>query len=270
MNAPPVLHHELVRVPGAQPTSWLYLLPGIYGAGRNWGSVMRRWVQERPDWGAVLVDLRGHGASQGFPPPHTLEAAAADLVALSLHLGGEPRAVLGHSFGGKVGLTYARRATGLEQLWMVDSTPSARPPSGSAWNMLGTLRRNAGPFAARRAGVEALEAEGLGRPVAQWMATNLMEVEGAYHWRLDPAVMEALLRDFFDTDAWDVIESESFGFDVHLVKAEESSVLDEEACARVEAAGRQGGRAYLHRVEGGHWVNVDSPDELVRLLGLHL
>ena len=82
--------------------------------------------------------------------------------------------------------------------------------------------------------------------------------------------MEALLRDFFDTDAWDVIESESFGFDVHLVKAEESSVLDEEACLRVEVANRRAGRAYLHRVEGGHWVNVDSPDELVRLLGLHL
>ena len=118
--------------------------------------------------------------------------------------------------------------------------------------------------------MKALEAEGLGRAVAQWMATNLMEVEGTYRWRLDPAVMEALLRDFFATDAWDVIESESFDFDVHVVKAEESSVLNEEACIRVEAAGRQGGRAYLHRVEGGHWVNVDSPDELVRLLGLHL
>ena len=32
--------------------------------------------------GFVLVDLRGHGASQGFAPPHTLDAAAADLAAL--------------------------------------------------------------------------------------------------------------------------------------------------------------------------------------------
>ena len=80
MNAPPILHHELVQPPGTSPDAWLYLLPGIYGAGRNWGSVMRRWVQERPDWGAVLIDLRGHGASQGFSPPHTLESAAADLI----------------------------------------------------------------------------------------------------------------------------------------------------------------------------------------------
>ncbi|HSM35677.1 MAG TPA: hypothetical protein VK837_04695, partial [Longimicrobiales bacterium] len=54
------LAHERVVADGATPGAWLYVLHGIYGAGRNWGSVARALVERRPDWGAVLVDLRGH------------------------------------------------------------------------------------------------------------------------------------------------------------------------------------------------------------------
>ena len=34
----------------------------------------------------------------------------------------------------------------------------------------------------------------------------------------------------------------------------------------VEEAGRRTGRAHLHRVAGGHWVNADNPDAMVGLL----
>src|SRR5690606_41554283 len=48
---------------------------------------------------------------------------------------------------------------------------------------------------------------------------------------------------------------------IHFVKAEESAVLTEEACARIEEAGRRNGRVRLHRVAGGHWVNADRSEE---------
>jgi esterase len=43
----------------------------------------------------------------GLPPPHTVAAAAADVDRLVEHLDFHAAAVLGHSFGGKVALTYA-------------------------------------------------------------------------------------------------------------------------------------------------------------------
>ena len=61
----------------------MFVLHGIYGAGRNWASIARRFVQRRNEWGIVLVDLRLHAGSQGFPPPHTLAACAADLARLA-------------------------------------------------------------------------------------------------------------------------------------------------------------------------------------------
>lgn len=278
-----LLAHDRITAPGADPQRWMFFLHGIYGAGRNWSSVARRFVRERPEWGAVMIDLRLHGDSQGFPPPHTLEACVDDLKRLALEVGPVPDAVLGHSFGGKVALLYLRDAAvtrgevgpvrAPERIWVVDSTPAEREPEGSAWTMLAVLRRNPGPFADRSEGIAAVESSGFPNPVAQWMATNLVPTDDGEEmvWRLDANDMEGLLRDFFDTDAWPVVEDPPGSAQVHIIKAEDSSVLPWDACERVEAAGEKAdGRVHLHRVPGGHWVNADAPDALHALLVEHI
>lgn len=264
----PLLHHQfLTGSPDAHPDRWMLVLPGIYGAGRNWASVARRLVQARPDWGAVLVDLRQHGGSMGFPPPHDLDAAAGDLSAVVEAGGLDVRAVLGHSFGGKVALVYSRNPpVPLSRVWVVDSTPDARDADGSAWGMLRVLRQRPGPFADRDAGIAAVMHEGYPRPVAMWMSTNLVHGPDGYRWRLDPDDMEALLRSFFATDAWDAVEAPHPGTHVHVVQGLESSILTPQACARVEAAHARTGQAHLHPVAGGHWLNADNPDALQDLL----
>jgi esterase len=265
-----VLAHERITAPDAAPAKFLYVLHGVYGSGRNWASVVRRVLEQRPEWGALLVDLRQHGASQGFEPPHTIEAAAADVAKLAQSAGMEPAAVLGHSFGGKVALAYSLlRPAGLRQVWVIDSTPAAREPSGSAWEMLDVLR-DVPPVVARREDlVAALEADGVARPIAQWLATNLQPAPGGYRWQLDLDSIEELLRDFFRTDVWPAVENPAAGVAIHIVKAEQSSVLDGEALARVERAAG-GDAVLLHRIAGGHWVNTDNPAALIDLLVTHL
>lgn len=260
-----LLAHEQVATDGATPEHWLFILHGIYGAGRNWGSVARELVRRHPEWGVLLVDLRQHGASQGFPPPHTIAAAAADLDRLA-DATVRPDAVLGHSFGGKVALAFAASdPPSLEQVWMIDSTPSAREPGGSAWEMLAAIRALPDRFDSRDAFVDSLVAHGFDAPVARWMATNLERGDDGLRWRFDPDAMEALLRDFFRTDLWPVLER-PHGAVVHAVRADRSSVLSQEDTARVQAADR----AVLHTVASGHWVNADNPDALLALLDAHL
>lgn len=262
----PVLHHECVTVEGATPRLWLFLLHGIFGAGRNWASVARRLVRARPEWGAVLVDLREHGASLGFPPPHTLDACAADLEALADNLGQGVDAILGHSFGGKVAMTFVARGGAPAQLWVVDSTPEAHPGGGDAEDMLEHLRKLPGPFESRDAGVDALQARGLALPVAQWMATNLTgDGDASYRWRFSLDSMEALLQDFARRDLWDLLESPPRETEIHLIRAEASRLLSGQSLARVEELA-DGERVFLHSVSGGHWVNADNPEALHTLL----
>lgn len=276
------LHHEIVEAPGGAPSRQMLLLHGIYGAGRNWGSVARRLVRARPDWRVVLVDLRSHGQSPALAP-HTLACCAADLLDLEDHLGRAADAVLGHSFGGKVALLYVReRAAGSAlqraaggavqrtdstlQLWIVDSSPGAASPAGSAWRMLGMLRRHPGPFGSRAEAVDAVASEGFAPLVANWMATNAVRTDTGLRWRIDPDQMEAYLRDYFRTDAWDVADAPPERASVHFVRALGSSVLDEAAVARIREAGADTGRVFLHEVEGGHWVNTENPGALLGLL----
>ncbi|CAN5745507.1 alpha/beta fold hydrolase [soil metagenome] len=266
-----VLRHESVTAGGNdQPTQWLYVLHGIYGAGRNWASVIRRIVRARPGWGALLIDLRQHGGSQGFPPPHTVEAAAGDIVVLAEHTGLPPTAILGHSFGGKVALLFAGlqdsdALEALRQVWVIDSTPEPREPGGSAWTMLNLLRSMPATFATRGELVDALVSHNMSAPVAQWMATNLEKQDAGYRWRFDLDALEALLLSFFETSAWDIVETPPPGVEVHLVKAAESSVLEGAALRRCEAAADTG-PTFVHHIEGGHWVNAENPAAIEELL----
>lgn len=263
----PILAHTRVAAAGREPEKWLLMLHGIFGAGRNWGTIARRLADARPEWGAVLVDLRNHGQSRDFSGPHSLAESAADVDRLVEHLDLRAAAVVGHSFGGKVALIYGEEhGAELRQIWVMDSTMAVREPSGSAWEMIETVKSLPTDFASRDEAVQGLMRGGYEEGVARWMAINLEPVEGRYRWRIDFAAMEEMLRDFFRTDLWHVVDSPPAGVEVHVVKATRSSSLDPEAADRVRAIAAASRSVYLHELEGGHWINTDNPEGVLKLL----
>ena len=213
------------------------MLHGIYGRGRNWQGIARTLVAARPEYACWLVDLPHHGASPGGDHGDTVDGLARDVEEWLASSGIAADAVLGHSYGGKVALALAAhaRATRL-QLWIIDSTPETRQPSGSAWGMLDLVRRLPQRFSSREEATEALIQGGYTRGVAQWMATNLGRDGDGFVWRIDFDAMERLMRDFFRTDLWSVVESPGEHHDIHFVKASESSAISGEAVTRLEAA----------------------------------
>jgi esterase len=263
----PLAHTKVTAAPDAQPSAWIYVLHGIYGSGRNWMSLARRIVEKRPSWGVVLVDLRLHGASSGFAPPHTLEASADDLVRLEEELDLPATVLLGHSFGGKVGLVRsAKRSAALRQVWLADSSLRTGEPSGTAWEVVGIVRSLPETFESRDQLADEMEKRGYDRGVGQWLAMNLERSAEGFRWKLDWDGVEEMLRNYFTVDPWPFIESPPGEVVVHVIRATRSSAIDDETEKRLEAVGQSGGRVHVHRVDAGHWLNVENPDAVMALL----
>src|SRR5690606_30475471 len=97
-----------------------------------------------------------------------------DVAALIEELGLPVSVILGHSYGGKVALAYARaHPQGLAQVWVVDSTLRVREPSGSAWRLIEAVRSLPDQFSSRDELVEGLASHGYPATLANWLGMNL-------------------------------------------------------------------------------------------------
>lgn len=249
-----MLHTQTVA--GESPKRALLFLHGILGRGQNWRTIAQRFVEDRPDYSAILVDLRAHGESL-TETPDTLAACAADLEALELSVPVE--AVLGHSFGGKVALAYS--AAQSVPAFIVDSTPSARPDrrgSESVLAVLKALRALPPSFDDRRAFVRTLNEEhSIPRPTAAWLAMNLDKDDDRMVFGLDLDRIDALLADYFERDLWDAVSANTT-----FLLGGKSDVVSSEDAKRAEEAGAR----VITFEDAAHWVHIDAPDELTSAL----
>ena len=275
-----VLAHEFVVADAAAPVDrWMLFLHGILGRRANWRSFARRWTALRPGWGAILVDLRDHGDSQDLPGPRTIAAAAADLVTLADAVcearAGRVAGILGHSFGGKVAIAAAEQLRGagrpLDELWVIDAPPGPRtqPRDRSTDRIFELLAQLPDPLASRGEFIDAVIAGGVARGVAQWLATNLVEHEHGASWRfgLDLDRVRMLLSDFAIVDLWPALAAEAAaGVRVGLVLGGDSQAVFGAQRERAEALAASG-RVAVEVIDGaGHWVHVDRPDALLKVL----
>lgn len=260
-----LLHTETIGDAGAPRR--IAFMHGSFGSGRNWALIARRLVAARPGWAAVLVDLREHGHSLDMPGEPTIANAAADLHELAAARGWTFDAVLGHSLGGKVALHYAAAApAGLRTVWVIDSTPEVLA-RGEAVQLISLLRRLPASFATRDEGLAALKQLGLGDGAAAWLAMNIHRVEtDKYVFRLNLDRVELLVRDFYRSDLWNVVEHPPAGVAIHIVRAARDTLISDAAAERIRRISKGNSSVALHELPGGHWLHVDAPDALTQLI----
>lgn len=249
------------------------VLHGILGSRPNWRTIAKKLVAARPGWGLVLVDLRRHGDSLDVDGDDTVPQAATDVLetfdALDLPL----KAVLGHSFGGKVALSLTeQRGEGLEHVFVIDAMPGpwqANNTSGTPEVVAALHGFVDGRFSSRNEFIEGFMAKGFSKPLAMWLAMNLRRTDDGVEFPLDMAAIDRLLADYFVRDYWSVVEAPPAGCTVHLVIGGKSTAFDAEAEARARSAEGSGGaggvRVHL-LAEAGHWVHADDPEGLLGVL----
>jgi pimeloyl-ACP methyl ester carboxylesterase len=267
-----VPQHRLVESSGATKTA--FVLHGALGSGQNFTRFIQRLSRERPEYRYVLVDLRHHGQSSGAPPPNTLAACAGDLSALTASLGWAPEVVIGHSFGGKVAIEYARQAPlALGQVWVLDAVPGTQDglAGSEITRVIAAVRSVPMPAASRREVVAFLsEQAGLSSGISEWMSTNLKREGQQYTWLFDLDAIEALMEDYFRQDLWPYLSEARERPEFRLVVAERSDRWTPALRERAQQLPPSARVVYHELPRAGHWVHVDNPDGLLDLLREHL
>lgn len=267
-----LVHNDLVAAPGAAPAQWMLVLHGILGSGANWRTFARRLAAACPAWGFVLVDLRAHGQSSEAPPPHTLQAAAEDLVRLQRHLAIPVKGVLGHSFGGKVALALADiNPTRLDQVWVLDAQPGARPDELASERTAAVVRmleEMPALLPTRERFVEIVAERGHDRTFAAWLAMNLRRTEsGGYALRVDMKAIRALFESYYATDLWPVVTHHEKATEMRFVVGGKSEVLDAADLARLADGAARAAHVTVHTLpNAGHWVHIDDPEGLFAIV----
>jgi esterase len=267
-----VLAHSILTAKSAEPERYMLFLHGILGTRANWRGIARRFVEARPDWGAILIDLREHGDSLGLSPPHTLAAAASDIAGLEQSLGLPVQGALGHSFGGKVVLQWLRgRAGRPTEAWVIDASPSSSAVDRDSTATAAVLEILSGlprEWPSREAFVSAVTHAGQPPGIAQWLAMNLRRTDdGGRSFGPDLRIIRELVEDYARTDLWTSLESLPEPATLDIVIGGRSTAFSEADRARIDEIAAQNPRVSAHIVhDAGHWVHVDAPDALVALL----
>jgi esterase len=265
-------HHVLVGAEPGPDTRVAVVLHGILGSARNWRGFIRGLSENNPGWTFILVDHRFHGDSGAAPSPHTLRGCAADLGRLLRSLEQSPDMVIGHSFGGKVALAYARELAppSLRQVVVLDALPSRSERPQTVQNnfvlqVIEAIRETRVPAEDRREVKAELLAQGIPRPVVEWLATSLRRGEAGWAWCFDIEAVSAMIQNYFEIDFWPYLRALGETPRVTVIRAERSDRWTDR-----ELEPFANSRAQLLQLEGaGHWLHVDNPKGLaLQLAGL--
>ncbi len=239
----------------------LVISHGLFGSGRNWGGIARRFSNHRQ---VHLLDARNHGGSPWAPTMTYLEMAS-DLAAYIESADIAPVDLIGHSMGGKTSMALAlTRPELVRRLIAVDIAPveyrggAQAPYAGyiaakQALNLAGMRRR---------AEAEAALAKTIPDPMmCAFLVQNLEPQDGGYRWRLN---LSAILANLDALTGFPAIDATYGGPETTIAGALSNYVRprDESVIRRFFPS------AKIVVVEGaGHWLHADHPDTVAKLIG---
>jgi pimeloyl-ACP methyl ester carboxylesterase len=251
----------------------LLLVHGGLDHSRSWDHLAQALAA---DFHVVAPDLRGHGDSGwATGSSYSLADHVYDLTNLVKSEGFGKVAIVGHSMGGMVSLTYAgafpERVSKLVVLDGVTNFPARRPKpadvriSDWAGDLDKLAQRKIHRYATVADGAERIIGRNprLTRAQALHLATHGMKRndDGSFSWKYDPylrarAPYRLSLED--NTGLWSRIACPTL-----LVAASESFLPDPEKAGVMSHFKH----AELAKIAGaGHWLQHDRPDEVLALI----
>ncbi|MBY6106539.1 alpha/beta fold hydrolase [Ferrimonas balearica] len=249
---------------GQGPT--VVLIHGLFGDRDNLAGLGR--ALDAQGYDVIRVDLRNHGQS-----PHqdsmTFAEMAEDLEQLRQQLNIPRFAIVGHSLGGKVAMTYSQAyPQRVSALVVADIAPVAYERRHDT--ILATLASiEPGALPSRKAAQQQLADAGIDAGTALFLTKNLKpRAEGGYRWQLN---LDAINANYPNIIAG-LPEQAPFTGPVRFIKGEHSEYL--QAAHQAEVV-RRFPKAEARVIAGtGHWLHAEKPQlfnrQVIQFLNAHL
>lgn len=237
----------------------LAFLHGLFGSGRNWQSIARRFADR---FTCLLPDLRNHGDSP-WAEPMSYPAMAADVAAMLSAEGFERASLVGHSMGGKVAMLLALEAPQrVDRLVVVDIAP-VRYTHSHRDLVERLLALDLSSITRRSEADAALEAAVPDPQLRAFLLQNLtVDEHGQARWRPN---LELLHRAMPELTGFPALPPQArYEGPALFVRGGESDYVRDEhypVIARLFPAAR------VETIPGaGHWLHAERPAELLQRL----
>lgn len=249
---------------GQGPT--VILIHGLFGDRDNLAGLGRALEAEGYD--IVRIDLRNHGLS-AHSDSMSLAEMAEDLEQLRQTLSIEQMALVGHSLGGKVAMTYAQaHPSRVTAMVVADIAPVGYHRRHDT--ILATLSSiDAANLPSRKAAQQRMMEVGIDAGTALFLTKNLKpRPEGGYRWQINLPAIDAnyphLIGALPDALPWEG--------PVRFIKGEHSDYLLPEHQPEVQA---RFPNAEARVIAGtGHWLHAEKPQlfnrQVIQFLNRHL
>ena len=246
MTSPIKLHY---REQGEGPP--LVILHGLFGSGMNWNRAARQ-LSDR--FRVFTLDLRNHGHS-----PHaatmTYPEMASDVARFLDDTGLEQAAVMGHSMGGKIGMTLAlEHPERVSRLLVADMAPVPYGNRDHHRLIRAMLHVDIAHLASRREADDELRQDVHEPGIRQFLLTNLEPHDNHWRWRVPLEILQRNLDTIADYPALDG----RFAGPTLFLHGEQSDYVLPEHHQRIHDLFPQ---ARIEALSGaGHWLHVDDPE----------
>ncbi|MFK5998042.1 MAG: alpha/beta fold hydrolase [Rhodobacterales bacterium] len=229
----------------AEPT--LLIVPGLFGAGRNWRAIAKRLCRDRQ---VITVDMRNHAGSF-WDAGHSYNDLADDLAQVLAQISG-PVDVMGHSMGGKAAMVLAlQNPENMNRLIVVDIAPVGYSHS-QIINIEAMQNLDISKITRRSEIENMLAAQIKDGPTRAFLAQSLELSESGNRWTLN---LHALAQNMDHIIGFPDV-SGRFTNAVLFIKGGVSDYILPQYMPKIKAFFP---RAILHDIPGaGHWVHAEA------------
>jgi esterase len=228
------------------------IMHGLFGSGDNWRTIAKNLESE---YQCIVVDMRNHGRS-----PHDADmnfrVMSEDIHELMTDLHLEKAALIGHSMGGKVAMTFAlNHPHAVDKLIVVDIAPKKYPPHHTT--VIDAIQAITPELLEDRADAEAILARYLGndQSTIQFLMKNLTRLQGeGFAWKANMPVIISSYTSLVD----EVNTTDVFSGPTLFIRGEQSRYILEEDLPAIKALFPHYELKTIPKA--GHWVHAEAPE----------